>query len=121
FTNESFYDVDSDLPAGKPGELVRSMPILSAPLGVDAWRLIYHTTDLNGADVLASAVLAVPEGEVPAGGSPIVSWGHPTTGAGRDCAPSLLFDPFLMMTGLQEFLLAGYAMVATDYPGMAVP
>jgi len=120
FTDATFYDLPDDVPAGEPGEVVRSMPVLSAPLGADAWRVIYHTTDLGGADVLASAIVAVPASTPPTGGTPIVSWGHPTTGAARDCAPSLLFDPFFLMTGLQEFLSAGYAMVATDYPGMAV-
>lgn len=119
-SNESFYSVPDDVAAGEPGEVLRSLPILSAPLGVDAWRIIYHTTDVNGRDVLSSAIVAVPEGEPPAGGTPIVSWGHPTTGAAQGCAPSVLIDPFLMMTGLSEFIAAGYAMVATDYPGMAV-
>lgn len=116
-----FYDVPADTPSGDPGEVVRSRPLLGAPAGAEAWRVIYHTTDLGGADVLASAVVVVPAGPAPADGRPVVTWGHPTTGAARDCAPSLLFDPFLMMTGMHEFLVAGYAMVATDYPGMAVP
>jgi hypothetical protein len=119
-SNESFYSVPDDIAAGEPGQIVRSLPILSAPLGVDAWRLIYHTTDVNGKDVLSSAVLAVPAGRLVDADIPIVSWGHPTTGAAQDCAPSILIDPFLMMTGLSEFIAAGYAMVATDYPGMAV-
>jgi pimeloyl-ACP methyl ester carboxylesterase len=119
-SNEAFYSVPATEPAGKPGEIVRSLPILSAPLGADAWRVIYHTTDVNGEDVLSSAIVAVPEGPSPTGGTPIVSWGHPTTGAAQGCAPSVLIDPFLMMTGLSEYIAAGYAMVATDYPGMAV-
>lgn len=120
FTDATFYDLPETVPAGQPGDIVRSIPILSAPLGADAWRVIYHTTDLTGADVLASAIVAVPEAPGGPEGTPIVSWGHPTTGAARDCAPSLLFDPFLMITGLHELLIAGYAVVATDYPGMAV-
>lgn len=116
-----FYDVPADTPAGEPGDVVRSRPLLGAPAGAEAWRVIYHTTDLDGADVLASAVVVVPAGPAPSGGHPVVTWSHPTTGAARDCAPSLLFDPFLMMTGMHEFLLAGYAMVATDYTGMALP
>lgn len=120
-TDATFYDLPDPVPAGEPGDVVRSLPILSAPVGADAWRVIYHTTDFNGVDVLASAIVAVPEAPVGADGTPVVSWGHPTTGAARDCAPSLLFDPFLLMTGIHELLLAGYAVVATDYPGMAVP
>ncbi|MGX5681170.1 alpha/beta fold hydrolase [Schumannella luteola] len=119
-TDASFYDVPASEAAGKPGEVVKSEPILSAPFGSSAWRIIYRTTDLAGSTVLASAVVAVPDAPAPAGGRAVISWGHPTTGAARSCAPSLLFDPFLMMTGLHEFLAAGYAMVATDYPGMAV-
>lgn len=120
FTDETFYTLPDDVPAGDPGAVVRSLPIPSAPLGADAWRVIYHTRDLGGNDVLASAIVVVPEGPVPSGGTPVVSWGHPTTGGAVSCAPSLLFDPFLLMTGMHEFLAAGYAMVATDYPGMGV-
>ncbi|MDO7881683.1 alpha/beta fold hydrolase [Salinibacterium soli] len=119
-TDSQFYDVPASSADGDAGSVVKAAPILSAPFGSSAWRVVYRTTDVNGSRVLASAVVVVPDDPAPAEGRTVVSWGHPTSGAARPCAPSLLFDPFLMMTGLHEFLAAGYAMVATDYPGMAV-
>jgi pimeloyl-ACP methyl ester carboxylesterase len=47
-----------------------------------------------------------------------VAWAHPTTGIGRNCAPSLLNWPGSAILGLNEFISAGYVVVATDYPGL---
>ena len=37
-----------------------------------------------------------------------------------NCAPSRVTDPFEVMEGVHELLAAGYAVAATDYPGMGV-
>ncbi|HQI67112.1 MAG TPA: hypothetical protein PLJ54_12110, partial [Rhodoglobus sp.] len=42
-TNAEFYALPSDLPAGDPGEIIKSKPIDSAPAGTRAWRVIYHS------------------------------------------------------------------------------
>ncbi len=116
-----FYELPADLPAGEPGALIRSEPILSAPIGTSAWRVIYHSRDMAGNDIPVSAVVIEPDGPAPDGGRPIVSWAHPTTGSLANCAPSLGVDPFLLIEGLHELLDAGFAIAATDYPGMGVP
>jgi alpha-beta hydrolase superfamily lysophospholipase len=113
-----FYTLPDPVPPGPPGRLVRSEPLPDGPPGADAWRILYHSRDLRGADVVVSGVVAAPRGPVPPGGRPIVSWGHPTTGAARRCAPSLGIDPFDLLEGLRDLLSAGYVVVATDYPGM---
>src|SRR4051812_36973578 len=82
-----FYELPADLPAGEPGELIRTEPILSAPAGTSAWRVIYHSRDLAGGDIAVSGVVIEPVGPVPDGGRPIVSWAHPTTGSLAHCAP----------------------------------
>ena len=115
-----FYELPADLPAGEPGALIRTEPILSAPANTSAWRVIYHSRDLAGNDIAVSAVVIEPDGPAPAGGRPIVSWAHPTTGSVARCAPSLAVDPFLLIEGLHEFLDAGFTIAATDYPGMGV-
>ncbi len=120
FVDGPFYELPAELPAGEPGEVIRSVPIGSAPLGTAAWRVIYHTRDLAGADIPASAVLIVPDLPAPEGGRTVVSWGHPTTGAITKCGPSLGFDPFLGIEGMDALLELGYAVVATDYPGMSL-
>lgn len=117
-TDPAFYTVPDPLPAGEPGEIIRVEAIASAPLGSTAWRMIYHSRDLSGTDIPVSAVVIVPDRPAPAQGRTVVSWGHPTTGAAPKCAPSLAVDPFQLIEGVHELLLEGYAVVATDYPGL---
>jgi alpha-beta hydrolase superfamily lysophospholipase len=115
---DAFYEQPSAMPSGAPGALIRSDPLLGAPLASRAWRIMYHSRDLNGADVVVTGVVVTPLGPAPAGGRTVVSWGHPTTGSARDCAPSYGFDPFAMIEGLRALLARGYTVVATDYAGM---
>ena len=119
-TDPAFYTLPTPLPAGDPGGIIRIEPIASAPVGARAWRVIYHSRDLAGADVPVSGVVIVPDGPVPEEGRTVVSWGHPTTGAATQCAPSLGFDPFQYIEGMHELLAEGYAIAATDYPGLGV-
>ena len=119
-SDPAFYRLPDPLPSGDPGEIIRAETVDSAPIGTRAWRLIYHSRDLAGADVPVSAILIVPDSPAPAVGRTVVSWGHPTTGAAPRCAPSLGVDPFELIEGVHELLLEGYAVVATDYPGLGV-
>jgi pimeloyl-ACP methyl ester carboxylesterase len=82
---------------------------------------MYHTRDLAGNDIPASAVVIAPATPAPSGGRTVVSWGHPTTGAATKCGPSLGFDPLLGIEGMDALLELGYVIAATDYPGMSVP
>jgi pimeloyl-ACP methyl ester carboxylesterase len=116
----AFYTLPSPVPRGDPGEIIRTESIDSAPVGTSAWRVIYHSRDLVGADIPVSGVVIVPDGPAPEGGRTVVSWGHPTTGAASKCAPSLGLDPFQYIEGMHELLAEGYAVAATDYPGLGV-
>jgi pimeloyl-ACP methyl ester carboxylesterase len=114
-----FYDTPDPLPAGKPGELIRSEPFYDYRLSyeVSAVRILYHSRSSDAGDVAASGVVLLPNGTPPAGGWPIIAWAHDFTGAARPCAPSLLKNlnegPLLSMyAGL------GYAVVASDYAGL---
>ena len=119
-TDPAFYAVPAPLPPGDPGTIIRVEPIASAPAGTSAWRVIYHSRDLAGADIPVSGVVIVPAGAAPEGGRTVVAWGHPTTGAATQCAPSLGMDPFQYIEGMHELLAEGYAIAATDYPGLGV-
>lgn len=116
----AFYEVAGDLPAGEPGEVIRSEKIESAPLGSTAWRVIYHSRDQSEADIPVSGVIVVPDSPAPEGGRSVVAWAHPTTGAAAGCAPSLAVDPFKLMEGVHELLDAGYVVAATDYQGLGI-
>jgi hypothetical protein len=85
-TEQSFYSLPSPLPAGKPGDIVRTERLQSAPDRTIAWRLLYHSTDVTGADIVVSGTVIAPTAPAPAGGRVVVGWGHPTTGAAAKCA-----------------------------------
>jgi pimeloyl-ACP methyl ester carboxylesterase len=115
-----FYDTPHPLPAGKPGELIRSEPFeeYELPFAVSAVRILYHSRSTAGEDVATSGVVLFPsEEKSPAGGWPVIAWAHGATGVARSCAPSLMRNvghgPFLSM-----YVNLGYAVVATDYTGL---
>ncbi len=115
----SFYEISTEMLPGPPGSVVRSEPLAGAPWGAKAARILYRSTGLSGEPIAVSAVVVVPSAPPPAGGRQIVAWAHPTTGAARKCAPSLLLDQVMpTIAGLAEMVGEGYAVVATDYPGL---
>lgn len=114
----SFYAHPAEFAAASPGTLVRSEQLASVPDGMRGWRILYHSTDFTGADILVSGVVAAPDAAAPADGRTIVSWGHPTTGTAQRCAPSVGIDPFDWIEGLRDLVHAGYVVAATDYSGM---
>jgi alpha-beta hydrolase superfamily lysophospholipase len=116
-----FYVVPDPLPPGAPGEVIRTLAIDTAPAGSRAWRMLYHSTDLAGDDIAVSGTVVVPDGTPPAGGWPVIAWGHPTTGAVAKCGPSSGFAPLDLIEGMDDLLDDGFAITATDYPGLGAP
>ena len=115
-----FYDTPHPLPAGKPGDLIRSESFdeYELPLSVSAVRILYHSRSATGDDVATSGVVLFPYNKKPpAGGWPVIAWAHGATGVARPCAPSLMRNlghgPFLSM-----YVNLGYAVVASDYTGL---
>lgn len=86
-TVAEFYEVPADLPAGKPGEIIRTMPV-DAPDGQTGLRIMYHSTDAEDEDRAATGLVFYPDGEAPDGGWPVLAWTHGTTGLAPECAPS---------------------------------
>lgn len=111
--------------AGRPGALSAASDLGPDRLIADAdrWTLLYHSSNLAGRDVVVSGALLIPRGRSPARGWPVVSWGHGTTGLADRCAPSqqenLFYDEYAQEA--RSFIHAGYAVVATDYPGLGTP
>jgi hypothetical protein len=114
-----FYVTPDPLPAGKPGELIRSEPFYKYDLSyeISAVRILYHSHSPHGEDVAVSGVVLLPNGTPPASGWPVIAWAHDFTGSARECAPSLLRNlnegPLLSM-----YAHLGYAVVASDYAGL---
>jgi acetyl esterase/lipase len=114
----SFYRATTQELAGPPGSLIRSEPMMFAPAGAQAYRVLYRSVGMQGEPIAVSGVIVVPPGPAPASGRPIVAWAHPTTGVVPHCAPSLAIFVFQQMAGLRRLVEQGAVVAATDYPGL---
>ncbi|MHA7269550.1 alpha/beta fold hydrolase [Arthrobacter sp. HLT1-20] len=115
----SFYIAPTPA-AAAPGTIVRQERVAAAPDGAIAWRVLYHSTDVDGKDTLVSGMIIAPATPATANNRTVVSWAHPTTGTAPRCAPSSGVAPFVFIEGLSNFLAAGHVVVATDYAGMGI-
>lgn len=87
--------------------------------GLSGQKILYRSTSgIDGRGTEVSGTVFVPPGRAPAGGWPVVTVGHPTTGLLDDCAPSR-HGNLLGSAGLVRDLLArGYVVAVTDYEGL---
>ncbi|MFF1921710.1 lipase family protein [Streptomyces sp. NPDC058221] len=137
-TIPDFYNPPAELPAAN-GALVRheALPLgLSIP-GLDgrpmpgtATRLMYKSTDSNGAPVAVTGAYIEPSAAWKGGGArPLVAVASGTMGQGDQCAPSLALEHPLTLNGetvsvgyealaIYRLLSAGTAVVVTDYAGL---
>ncbi len=96
-------------------------PALRA-IGGREWRVSYSSrSGIDNHPVVVTGVVLVPAGAPPAGGWPVVSFGHGTTGVGDQCAPSR--SPTLRgeLGALLPLVALGYLVTATDYEGLGSP
>ncbi len=130
-----FYDAVTKMPAkGKLGQVIKKESVSTPIRGAQAWRIAYITSDMNDRPTIATALVISPTAKAPADGRPVVSWGHGTTGTAQNCGPSQTVNPavplneyFLIggnswldygVPALEEFIQAGYVVVASDYQGL---
>ncbi len=107
--------VVSDVMLGQVDQRVTS-------LGATAHRISYRSTsgiDGNGVDV--TGTVFVPGGLPPAGGWPVVSVAHGTTGVTDECAPSLYPNLLGAIGMVTPFLERGAVVTVTDYQGLGSP
>lgn len=115
---DEFYAAPRVVP-DQPGELIRAEPFTrGVPVGAEAWRILYTTTNADGSAAVSSGIVVVPAAGD--GDWPVIDWAHGTTGFAQQCAPSLLPEPFESgaMFVLGEVIARGWALVATDYIGL---
>lgn len=120
----ALYAVPAPLPQAKPGTVISSRPFTGGSALSNAASntfVLYHTVSPTGRDVAVSGVISIPKGAAPAGGWPIVSWAHGTTGNAPQCAPSQAAAPNVEQRFLNEWVAAGYAVAQTDYEGEGTP
>jgi hypothetical protein len=118
-TTGNLWTPPSPLPAGKPGDVIWSVPT-NGPSGATTRTMLYRSRSTLGSDVAVSGWVVVPTGSPPAGGWPIVAWNHPTAGMADSCAPThgsitSLF-PYL-----SDLIARRYMVVASDYEGLGTP
>lgn len=65
-------------------------------------------------------MVALPTAAAPSEGRTLLAWQHGTTGVARSCAPSLRANALSehAIPGISRMIDRGWAIVATDYPGM---
>jgi alpha-beta hydrolase superfamily lysophospholipase len=105
---------------GRPGQLIHAEPVPVAG-SLRAWRILYHSTSVTGADIAVSGLVVAPATAPPRGGRPVVAWAHGTTGSGDSCAPSVQPNPISTIEDAAPLLRQGYVIAATDYPGLGTP
>src|SRR6185437_12289185 len=117
----AFYAWDAAIP--EPGRLLRQEK-LEPTLGLEKagaqYRILYSSTDgIDGkSPAVVSGLLFLPLGEPPAGGWPLLAWGHETAGMADICAPSWVGYSPRIEAFLNAWLARGMAVVATDYQGL---
>ena len=115
-----FYATAKNFSTSRAGDLLKIQPIstsdLSVPPGVAVYKFQYTSADLNGSLVPSTGFVAFPFARTDKPFK-LVAYAHGTSGVFQGCAPStsaVLFD-YQSWTPL---VLAGYAVVATDYAGL---
>lgn len=115
---EAFYTVGPEDLNGPPGTLIRAEPIeITSIYRAHAYRILYVSRNLKGEKIGVSGMAVVSTLPASSATRPVVAWAHGTTGVARKCAPSLRSDP-LAIPGVKDMIVRGYAVVATDYPGL---
>lgn len=124
----AFYTPPSPLPSGERGSVIWSRAVdgtMALPGAARNTLVLYRSTAAAGGSVAVSGTVSVPPGSPPAGGWPVISWTHGTTGLAPPCGPSRddangPEHPYIqaIQALLDRFVRAGYAVVATDYEGL---
>lgn len=119
---ERFYQLpdDEEVAAAERGQIFREEPISDQGADARAFRVLYRTVGPDGEPAAASGFIAWPADRAPAGGYPIVAFGHSTVGLADECAPSRGGFGLINRDEAIAFLKAGYAVAAADYPGLGV-
>ena len=139
----AFYTPPDPLPAGEPGDLIRTEPsrLVLEPSGQlgsfvgTGTRIMYRSTDAQSKPVAVTGTYIEPDVPWPGNGPrPLLAYATTPYGMGEQCAPSRLFNQgihasldtgFDIMFNLEEGFIAtllarGFAIVVTDGVGLGV-
>ncbi len=126
----AFYVPPSPLPNAEHGAAIWARDAaadVSLPSAARNLLVLYQSRRLDGAPIAVSGTLSVPRGAPPAGGWPLITWTHGTTGLSPACAPSLdtpdSTEHYYLgpsRSRLDQFVRQGYAVVFSDFQGLGV-
>ncbi|KAG7291258.1 hypothetical protein NEMBOFW57_001270 [Staphylotrichum longicolle] len=115
-----FYETAANFSSSKLGDLLKIAPlnpkIMNIPAGIVVYRIQYTSADLDYTTVPATAYIAFPYARQRRPFR-LIAYAHGTTGVFRGCAPSTS-STLTDYNSWSPLLLAGYAVVGTDYAGL---
>lgn len=123
----AFYHPPKRLIPGRHGSLIWARPVTDGPAlsQADNWLVLYRSVTTGGETVAVSGTVAVPRGDAPDGGWPVLSWASGTTGVADVCASSKDSPDHpahdylgLMAQSQARWIDRGYAVLRTDYQGL---
>jgi pimeloyl-ACP methyl ester carboxylesterase len=117
----AFYSPPKRLLAGSHGSVIWARAIRSPLSAAGRAQLVpYWSRALNGKPIAVSGTIETPKGRAPAGGWPVISWAHGTTGIADVCAPSRIpaASTSYVYSQFNTWLRRGYAIASTDYEGL---
>jgi pimeloyl-ACP methyl ester carboxylesterase len=112
---EALYDVPEPLPSGEPGTLLRYERV-----DATVFRILYLSESRQGEPIAVTGLAAMPDGEAPAEGRPVLGMAHATTGIADACAPSRDLQTSELSL-VAPFVAAGYLVAMSDYEGLGTP
>jgi pimeloyl-ACP methyl ester carboxylesterase len=114
----SWYAVPLPLPK-TPGTLMKEEKVAVTGIDGTVYRVMYSSESVLDKIVAVTGLVMVPRTAPPAGGYPVVSWGHGTNGMAEQCAPSL--EPIEAVPMVNGLLGQGWEVTASDYQGEGTP
>ncbi len=128
--NTFYAPAASKYKTGKPGDVVwkrAAQPATTLSNASQSITVVYKSKSLANKMIPVSGTVWLPKGTAPAGGWPIISWGHGTTGSADICAPSRITDTVsgsyssYVFPSVNTWLGKGYAVAMSDYEGLGTP
>jgi alpha-beta hydrolase superfamily lysophospholipase len=113
----AFYTAPGRLPPESHGTLIRAQRVSAPGLDGTAYRVMYLSQTVSGVPDPVTGLVIVPGRRPPAGGYPVITWGHGSDGLAEQCAPSL--DPVSDVPLANQLLAQGWEITASDGQGYA--
>ena len=114
-------------PDAAPGTLLDARAVADphpslARIGARVWQVRYASrSGRDDAPIEVTGVVIEPGGAPPAGGWPVVSYAHATTGLADACAPSRSSNLLGQLPVVLPLVGRGHLVTATDYEGLGTP